>query len=67
MSIIHGRGFLGWLIDNGIVPKETRRVVIEASVEMATVIYVEQYGTEELIKVQVPESLKQAAVKVVTP
>lgn len=61
--IIHGKAFLSWLIKEGIVPAETRRVVIDASVDSAVVIYIEKYGTSAFISVKPPPELR-TAVKV---
>lgn len=59
-SAITGRTFLQWLIDNGVVPDRTRRVVIDASYNSFVSIYIETFGTEKLIKVGVPSELLTA-------
>lgn len=55
--VISGRAFLLWLIDNGVIPDRSRRVVIDASYDSIVAIYVETVGTEKLIKVEVPTEL----------
>jgi hypothetical protein len=51
MQVILGRDLLGALVEAGIIPNETYRVVIDATVNDPVVLYVMQYGTEELLKV----------------
>jgi hypothetical protein len=53
-AIAMANGLLKALVDAGIVPPETRRVVIDATVNDATIIYVEQFGTEALINLIAP-------------
>ena len=50
--LVHGKQFLAWLSDNGIVPERTRRVVIDAAVNAAVMVYTEQFGDERLIDVR---------------
>ena len=57
MATIVGRGFLNRLCELGIIPSSTRRVVIEAAVDGATMIYVEQYGDKRLFSVEVADFL----------
>lgn len=59
---ILGKLFLAWLHEQGIIPENTRRVVIDARHDSVVVIYTEQYGTDRLIKVEAPPELKTAIV-----
>ena len=61
---ITGSHFIAWLIEQGAIPEYTRRVVIDADYRNAVLIYVEAIGTDNLIKIELPESLKGATVKV---
>lgn len=58
MAKIHGPAFLGWLESFGIVPKNTRRVVIDAAHDRAVMIYIEAYGTSEMIEAEPPPELR---------
>ncbi len=51
---LHGMDFIGHLTDLGIVPEDTRRVIIEASIHSLVIVYVEQLGTKDLIKIEAP-------------
>lgn len=62
---IHGRAFLEWPDAAGIIPSKTTRVVIEASINDAVRIYVEQYGDEGLISVEPPPELRGAEIKII--
>ena len=53
-SIITGNALLKALHEAGIIPAETHRIVIDATVNEAVIIYVEQFGTEELVKLIAP-------------
>ena len=50
-GILLSRHFQRALIDAGIIPKDTTRVVIDARLDCAVVLYVMQLGTEQLLKV----------------
>lgn len=50
-KFIHGKDFLGDLIDRGIIPDSAFRVVIEANLHDAVRLYVARYGEEDLLKV----------------
>lgn len=60
MRPIHGKDFLAWLQRGGLVPENTRRVVIEASVDRSTVIYVETFASHSMIEVEIPTELRVA-------
>lgn len=45
----------------GIIPKETRRVVIDATANEAILIYVEQYGTDVLVNL-IPPNVEGATI-----
>lgn len=47
----------------GVIEAHTRRVVITASVEEPVVIYVEKYGDERMLHVDVPTELRTAVVR----
>jgi len=47
--------YLQNLVNAGIIPEETGRVVIDARAGNPVYIYVMQYGTEELLRVGMPE------------
>lgn len=61
---IKGKHFIDWLIEQGVIPDYTRRVVIDADYRNVVLIYVEAIGTDNLIKIELPESLKGSTVKV---
>ena len=63
-EMITGNTFLKWLSDNDIIPKDTRRVVIDASYDSAVLMYIEKFGTKKIIEVKPPEDLDKA-VKVI--
>jgi hypothetical protein len=52
-SLIHGREFLEALAEAGVIRNEdhVRRVIIDAAVDTAVVIYVERYGDDRLLSV----------------
>jgi hypothetical protein len=60
--IIHGKKFLEWLRQCGIIPERCCRVVIDASVDSAVMIYTEHYGTEKMLSVVPPPELFGATV-----
>ena len=62
MGRIHGRHYLKYLQDNGIIPPYTRRVVIDASVDSAVTLYCETFGSDELLKLD-PAPLADAGVR----
>lgn len=62
---VHGKEFLDWLRTGGIIPENTRRVVIDASVNSATMIYVETFASRKMIEVDVPDEFRGARVQVV--
>lgn len=64
-TAIHGKDFLDWLERGGITPANTRRVVIDAQVGHATLIYVEGMGSRGMIDVDPPAELRGAVVRVV--
>ena len=49
--MIAGKEFLDKLIDSGVIPLETRRVVIDAPWDEVVTVYVTQVGTERLLEV----------------
>ena len=49
--IVTGKEFLQKLLDLGIIPLNTRRVVIDAARDDLVMVYVEQLGTERLLSV----------------
>ena len=49
--MIAGKEFLDKLIDSGIIPLDTRRVVIDVAWDDLVMVYVEQLGTERLLSV----------------
>jgi len=53
MSIIHSKAFIDALLASGVVTKEerARRVVIDASIGDAVILYVERYGDSRLLEV----------------
>ena len=56
-TLVGGRSFLGRLVELGIIPSLTRRVVIEAAVDDVVMIYVQQYGDARLLGVEVADLL----------
>jgi hypothetical protein len=52
--IVTGNALLKALHEAGIIPAETHRVVIDATANEAVIIYVEQFGTEELVNLIAP-------------
>lgn len=65
MKTIPGQTFLDWLKREGIVPENTRRVVIDAEANNPIIIYVEMYGGDKLIEVEPPPELR-VGVKIVS-
>lgn len=65
MKTIPGKAFLDWLKREGIVPENTRRVVIDAEANSPIIIYVEMYGGDKLIEVEPPPELR-VGVKIVS-
>ena len=61
---IHSKAFLEWLERFGLIPENTRRVVIEASVDSAVMIYAELFGTSPMVEVDPPPELRGARVVV---
>lgn len=59
------KSFLDWLRRSGIIPENTRRVVIDAKVNDVVMIYIEQYGTTALLDVDPPPEFFTAQVKIV--
>lgn len=68
-KLVAGKHFLQWLEDVRIVPKGTsaRRVVIDAEANSVIRVYVELYGTEEMIRVTPPAALEGAKVEILGP
>lgn len=48
---ITGRNFIRAAIHAGLVPPTTNRIVLEANVEEALVVYAEQYGEEGWVQI----------------
>ncbi len=48
---IHGREFMRVLYEAGVIPMTARRVVVDAAVDSATIVYVELIGDERMLKV----------------
>lgn len=61
-KILVGRTFLQHLHAAGIIPGETQRVVIDANCREAVTLYVQQLGTDFLLKVITPESLRGTVI-----
>ena len=60
--IITGDMFLDWLAERIPLPKETRRVIIDAEIGHPLHIYVDRFGTEALIKGPIPDMLMNAGL-----
>lgn len=58
---IAARYFLRYLHEQGIIPKYTRRVIIDASVDSAVHIYVEMFGSNKLLTLNLPADVLGAA------
>ena len=56
-SIVLGKGFMERLYELGIIPMFTQRVVIDASINDVVKIYIEQYGDDRLLDVEVADFL----------
>ena len=65
--ITPGMDFLQWLQEVGIVPEgsDARRVVIDAEVGKVVKVYVEMFGTEDILNVEPPPSLTGAKVTII--
>lgn len=61
MPLITGGSFLEHLCELGIIPRTSKRIVIEAAVDSAVTIYVEQYGDKRLLSVR-PDTLCGATI-----
>ena len=55
-----GDDFLKWLRDQGLITDSVRRVVIDAKVNEAVKMYVEQFGSRRMIEVSVPTNIFDA-------
>jgi hypothetical protein len=60
----HSQEFLDWIKKAGIVPELARRVVIDIPRNGPVLIYVELYGSAELLKVEPPPELLGAKVSI---
>jgi hypothetical protein len=58
MFVTTGRSFLDVLKKTGLIPPNTRRVVIDASMDEVVQMYYECYGDATLLCVDTVESLK---------
>lgn len=47
--LLHGKDFLAWLEEQGIIPDRTQRVVIDAAVNEPVRVYVQQIGQAGLL------------------
>ena len=65
--IIDGEQFVKALAAAGVIPSEymVRRVIIDCTVGEVMKIYIEEFGTEEMLHLIVPE-LKDAQVTIVS-
>lgn len=59
---ITGQSFGKYLIEAGIIPTTTRRFVIDAEVNKPVMIYVEQYGDERLLKLDLATALQGTTI-----
>ena len=50
-QIIMARNFIGALVDAGIVPHGTWRVVIDAKIDDPVLMLTEQWGSPELLRI----------------
>jgi hypothetical protein len=50
MAVVSGHGFLKHLFELGLIPAETRRVVIDAGMNSLPIMYIEKLGTEGLLQ-----------------
>lgn len=64
MGIMHGRGFIDWLEKAGVIPNNTRSVIIEAGIDRVTTIHCNMLMDSKAISEVVPEELKAARVVV---
>lgn len=61
-GIIPGKVFVEWLRAAGIVGERVYRVVIDASVRDVVKVYVEQYGTDLIMKAGIPPEIMDAPI-----
>jgi hypothetical protein len=64
MAIKHGKSFLEMLHEQGIISKNVRRVIIDASVDEALKLYIEEYGDERMLHLDVMPELEAAVTMV---
>jgi len=62
-EVATGKDVMEWLRTMGIVSDLTRRVVIDAVAGEPVKIYVELYGSEEMLAVEPPAALRGAVIQ----
>lgn len=48
--IISGLTFLDWLYEQGVIPEQTQRVIIDAAYDDAVIIYIQAIGDDRLME-----------------
>lgn len=56
-KLIHGGQFGQMLIDAGILPANTKRVIIDAEVSKVVTVYYECFGDARLLKIGIEDAL----------
>ena len=59
---ISGIEFMEWLEEQSVIPKDRplRRVVIDANLDGPVLLYMEEVGTDKLIKSRLPQEMIDA-------
>lgn len=65
-QIVTQQALVDWLRRAGIPVDEVRRVIIDAKVDDAVRVYIEQYGTDRMFKVEPPD-LSKAEITLSAP
>ena len=60
MNLKSGRDFLSLMIDRGIVTGNVRRVIIDASIDSALMVYIEEIGDDRMLQLAAMPELKAA-------
>ena len=64
MAKATGNDMIKWISSMGLVPENTRRIVIDVPVNGAVIIYAELYGTTKMINIVPPAELEAAKVEI---
>lgn len=66
IEILRSNALVDWLKSAGIDTEHARRVIIDAKAGEVVLVYVEQFGTDQMFKVEPPD-LSKAEITVLRP